>query len=483
MNEHDLPLSSDDPRLTAYAFGELDEAERQVIEAAVQRDPALQAAVRDLRALGGGLTSALGEEPLPTVDPLPYSATSPGVPPVRPAVPDRSEFDLPKSARLLRFPGLYYVLTGAAAAGFALLVAVRDPITSSGNRNAVRRYEVRLSLPPGDGAQAGRGSSAASRYGSVPRPVASAGVDVRVRAGDAGIADRRDNPFVLAAEAPVSTFAVDVGTEAYAEIRRLLQAGQTPPFETVRIEELVNHFPYRYEAPARGAIEPVAAHLEVAAAPWAERHRLVRIGLQGRELAQRSDPVLAEDVRFEVEFNPAQVAGYRLLGYEQRRTDDQGAPGGASTAPAPAEAGRIEAGYRVTALYEIVPVGEDTRTDASARVDPLKYSRPAAQPADTARANELLTVTVRYREPESEASRHLSFPLVDGGAAFEAASPDFQFAAAVAGFGLVLRDSPHRGTASLPTVVRWAELGAVFDPGGHRADFLALVRRAETLVR
>ena len=58
-----------------------------------------------------------------------------------------------------------------------------------------------------------------------------------------------------------------------------------------------------------------------------------------------------------------------------------------------------------------------------------------------------------------------------------------QFAAAVAGFGLVLRDSPHRGTASLPTVVRWAELGAVFDPGGHRADFLALVRRAETLVR
>ena len=114
----------------------------------MQRDPALQAAVRDLRALGGGLTSALGEEPLPTVDSLPYSATSPGVPPVRPAVPDRSEFDLPKSARLLRFPGLYYVLTGAAAAGVALVVAVREPVTSAGKRNAVRRYEVRLSLAP-----------------------------------------------------------------------------------------------------------------------------------------------------------------------------------------------------------------------------------------------------------------------------------------------------------------------------------------------
>lgn len=482
MNEHDLPLSPDDPRLTAYAFGELDEAERQVIEAAVQRDPALQAAVRDLRALGGGLTSALGEEPLPTVVPVSFSAVAPTLPPVRPAVPDRSEFDLPKAARLLRFPGLYYVLTGAAAAGFALLVAVRDPIASSGNRYAVRQYEVRLSPPPGDRGNTGPARAAASRYASVPRPVGSTGADAKAQRGEGANADDRDNPFVLAAEAPVSTFAVDVGTEAYAEVRRLLQAGQTPPLESVRIEELVNHFPYRYEAPARGAIEPVAAHLEVASAPWAERHRLVRIGLQGRELAQRADPVLAEDVRFEVEFNPAQVAGYRLLGYEQRRTDP-GDSTGASSAPAPAEAGRIEAGYRVTALYEIIPVGEDLRTDASARGDARSYSRPAAQAVDAARALELLTVTVRYRDPESEAARLLSFPLVDGGAAFDAASPDFQFAAAVAGFGLVLRDSPHRGTASLPTVVRWAELGAAFDPGGHRADFLALVRRAETLVR
>jgi len=92
-------------------------------------------------------------------------------------------------------------------------------------------------------------------------------------------------------------------------------------------------------------------------------------------------------------------------------------------------------------------------------------------------------VKVRYKEPAGQESRRLEFPLVDRGATWAQASEDFKFAASVAAFGMVLRESPHRGTATLVEVRRWAADGMAADAGGYRQEFLGLVDRAATVVR
>jgi Ca-activated chloride channel family protein len=93
-----------------------------------------------------------------------------------------------------------------------------------------------------------------------------------------------DNPFIRAADTPFSTLSIDVDTASYANVRRFLNAGQLPPPDAVRIEELVNYFRYDYEPPSPASEHPFAAHIEVSAAPWAPSHRLVKIGLKGREI-------------------------------------------------------------------------------------------------------------------------------------------------------------------------------------------------------
>ena len=102
-----------------------------------------------------------------------------------------------------------------------------------------------------------------------------------------------DNDYFRVADQPLSTFAADVDTASYANIRRFIEQGQRPPVDAVRIEEMVNYFPYDYAGPQREESKselsgaPFAAHLEVAAAPWAPEHRLVRIGLKGREVVRQ----------------------------------------------------------------------------------------------------------------------------------------------------------------------------------------------------
>ncbi|HTO04837.1 MAG TPA: YfbK domain-containing protein, partial [Opitutus sp.] len=203
---------------------------------------------------------------------------------------------------------------------------------------------------------------------------------------------------------------------------------------------------------------------------------------------------IAKDVKLQVEFNPAKVSSYRLIGYEKRslRTEDFNDD--------TVDAGEIGAGHTVTALYEIVPVGLAAQSGMSAipAVDELKYAvarreQPragvvgAGQPSEVsaeagaAEINELLTLKVRYKEPGGTESKRLEFPLVDSGNRFVEASDDFKFAAAVAGFGMLLRDSPHRGLATFPAVRDWAEAGSANDVGGYRAEFVDLIRRAETL--
>lgn len=477
-----------------------------------------------------------------------------------------------------------------------------------------------------------------------------------------------ENPFLGAKENPLSTFSVDVDTASYANVRRFIESGALPPPDAVRLEELINYFPYDYAPPAVDSGKPFAVHLEAAACPWTPEHRLVRIGLKGKEIARDKRPAsnlvflldvsgsmqpperlplikqamrmlteqltesdhvaivtyagnsglvlpstsgdhkdailgaldrleaggstngasgitlayevarkgfikggtnrvilatdgdfnvgmtsqgdlirliqeqaksgvflsalgvgtdnykdstmqkladkgngnynyldrleearkvlveqmggtlvtIAKDVKIQVEFNPAVVAAYRLIGYEKRAlkkedfNDDK------------IDAGEIGAGHSVTALYEVVPAGQPTPGETPA-VDALKYAAqtdkaaPKAESAAVTRdagSPEMLTVKLRHKAPDADTSERLDeMPLIDGGAPgdFAKASPDFKFAAAVAAFGLALRDSPYKGGATLGAAVELAQEGKGTDVKEYRAQFIALARRAQEI--
>jgi Ca-activated chloride channel family protein len=98
-------------------------------------------------------------------------------------------------------------------------------------------------------------------------------------------------------------------------------------------------------------------------------------------------------------------------------------------------------------------------------------------------SSELLTVKVRYKAPDGSMSQRLEFPLTDRGTTWADASDDFKFAASVAGFGMILRESPYKGTATLASVAEWARQGLGSDAGGQRNEFLGLVSRAQTVVQ
>jgi Ca-activated chloride channel family protein len=460
-----------------------------------------------------------------------------------------------------------------------------------------------------------------------------------------------DNPFVRVADEPLSTFSIDVDTASYSNVRRFLEAGNRPPADAVRVEELVNYFPYEYAPPAGS--DPFAVDLAVSVCPWKAEHRLVRIGMKGREMPKSERPAgnlvflidvsgsmqdaqklplvkqslrmllgeltakdhvamvvyagaaglvleptagdrgveiaaaldrleaggstngaqgielayataargfvrgginrvilatdgdfnvgvtsegdlvrlieakakegvfltvlgfgmgnlkdatlekladrgngsyayidtplearkvlveqaggtlvtIAKDVKIQVEFNPSEASAYRLIGYENRLLAKQDFNDDKK------DAGEIGAGHTVTALYEVVPAGVAMPLPA---VDPLRY-QGGATTSPQAGSGELLTVKVRFKDPEGDQSRLLSFPLAHRSLPLEQASEDFRFAASVAAFGMLLRDSEHRGDASFAAVLDMAGGAVGRDPGGYRTAFLDLVRRARTL--
>ena len=188
---------------------------------------------------------------------------------------------------------------------------------------------------------------------------------------------------------------------------------------------------------------------------------------------------IAKDVKIQIEFNPAQIASYRLLGYENRLMaaaefrDDR------------KDAGEIGAGHCVTALYELLPAA--AAADAI-QPEPLKYQaqiseapatqRPSSQPVAAA-SGELLTLKLRFKRPDGNTSQLEEFPLAKRGGTFENASTDLRFASAVAAFGMLLRQSNHSGTATFAEVAKVASHALGPDVGGYRAEFLDLVRKAE----
>lgn len=477
-----------------------------------------------------------------------------------------------------------------------------------------------------------------------------------------------DNPFIrpVGVDA-LSTFAADVDTASYSNLRRFLDDGQLPPPDAVRIEEMINYFRYDYAPPsAEDGDVPFKANVEVAAAPWNPKHRLVRIGLRGKEepldmrrptslvflvdvsgsmneqnklplvkqalsmlveqlnaddrlaivtyagnaglvldscyvtadnrekvdtaietmqpggstngagginLAydvarqhfikdginrvilctdgdfnvgvsgddalvqlieeQRKSNVfltvlgfgtgnlkdskmqaladagngnfayidsekearrvlveqmggtlvtIAKDVKFQIEFNPAKVGAYRLIGYENRLLAAEDFNNDLK------DAGEIGSGHSMTALYEIVPVGAEAQAlalnEPRGELDELKYQKPAndaaaAKPADS---EELLELKIRYKKPDADASEAtIRIPVVDAGKSIDQASADFRFASAVAEFGLLLRRSPYRGGATLDHVLFQAEGSLGEDSQGYRAQFMELVRKAQAI--
>jgi Ca-activated chloride channel family protein len=447
-----------------------------------------------------------------------------------------------------------------------------------------------------------------------------------------------------------------VDTASYSNIRRFITQGQAVPKDAVRIEEMLNYFPYEYAEPAKDSKDPFASHVEISECPWQPEHRLVRVALKAKnvDVSQRppsnltflidvsgsmadanklpllkeclkqlvqqlderdrvaivvyagnsgmvlpstpcankqpildaldslqsggstngeggiklayqtatssfiekgtnrvilctdgdfnvgmSDPeslqslieekaksgvflsvlgfgmgntkdatmerladkgngnyayidsieegrkvlveqmsgtllTVAKDVKIQIEFNPAKASAYRLIGYENRLlakedfNDDR------------KDAGEIGAGHAVTALYEVVPAGQTS----GAGVDPLKYQKPAA-PATVATtgeaSNELLTLKMRYKQPDGDTSKLMEVPVTDGGKGILTSSNDFRFAAAVAEFGMILRGSPYKGAATYASAIELADSARGTDPSGYRREFVDLVRKARTL--
>ena len=181
---------------------------------------------------------------------------------------------------------------------------------------------------------------------------------------------------------------------------------------------------------------------------------------------------VAKDVKIQVEFNPAEVEGYRLIGYENRLLEAQDFNDDTK------DAGEIGAGHTVTALYEVVPKG--VKLEAP-KVDGLRYQEQR-ELADSEFDDELLFVKLRYKQPEGDVSTLIEEPVRGSGTDFQELSEDTRWAAAVAAYAMVLRDSPYKGTATIHDVQRWALESVGDDRGGYRAQFVGLVGKTKPLL-
>lgn len=704
-----MNMNLDDPKLTAFALDELNESERSAMAAAIAESPEAQRMVDETRELADALKNEFAAE-----------LELEGRAPASPSVVARGrrgtsalQGQTPSPANLIDIrddPWIWakarplaiaaVIAMGAFIAGLIVLpgplarwrvAGIDQPAVDAGTAEVERvivtgsniptaeevgpetefaeeapaanakseRSKVRAATRAPAGALAGLSAAPpATSYAYQPLPAERrVRAEFRQQSGKFNTADYDrivENPFLEASSNPLSTFSIDVDTASYSNIRRFINEGSLPPPDAVRVEEMVNYFTYDYAQP--GDDKPFAVHVDVAGCPWETSHRLVRIGLKGREIpnekrgasnlvflldvsgsmepAERlplvkqamrllvdklteNDRVaivvyagssglvlpsttgdhkerifeaienlqaggstngaegielaykiasenfikggvnrvilatdgdfnvgvtsqgdlirliekeaktgvflsvlgvgtdnlkdstmqkladkgngnhayldsldearkvlvqqmngtlvtIAKDVKIQVEFNPARVASYRLIGYEKRMlrkedfNDDK------------IDAGEIGAGHTVTALYEVVPAGAFANPAASIPpVDPLKFSASAER--STSSSGEMLTVKLRYKKPDGDRSELLERAVRDDGSNFAKASPDLKFAAAVAEFGMILRDSEHKGDGTLGAVVEWAQEGKGSDPNGYRAGFIELVRKARSL--
>ncbi|HEV2840971.1 MAG TPA: von Willebrand factor type A domain-containing protein [Chthoniobacterales bacterium] len=697
-----MKINLDDPNLTAFALGELSGADHAAMEQAVSSSAEAQAFVAETQQLAGLLKSEYAAE--------------------RQMPPERSQniIRMEEQRRLwspVQWGSLAAVLAifavlgvlavssiqryGGTIAGkkvrlgneeLSIIEAVSEepvgpkPAATAGQQNLLalqapppppsEMLELRQELKPlAKPAQTpaviyGKGAIAGMGYGHATRALGEGGpkfseseLPGRYRQDfDTATYDQvSENPFLQAATNPLSTFSIDVDTASYSNVRRFIESGSLPPKDAVRVEEMINYFTYDYREPEGD--KPFSIDLDATACPWDQSHRLLRIGLKGREVASENRPnsnlvflldvsgsmtpaerlplvkqamrllvekltekdrvavviyaggsglalpsttgdrketilraledlkaggstngaegielayrvaadnfikggvnrvilatdgdfnigvtnqgdlvrlieakaksgvflsvlgvgtdnlkdstmqkladkgngnyayldsldearkvlvqqvngtlmTIAKDVKIQVEFNPARVASYRLIGYEKRmlRKEDFNND--------KVDAGEIGAGHTVTALYEIVPAGTSAADPAVSvpPVDPLKYQAPIIPvgplQASSTLSQEMVTVKLRYKKPEGDTSELTERSFVDNGSKFENAAPDLKFAAAVAEFGMILRDSQFKGKGTIGAVIEWAMEGKGRDTAGYRAGFIELARKTQGL--
>ncbi len=182
---------------------------------------------------------------------------------------------------------------------------------------------------------------------------------------------------------------------------------------------------------------------------------------------------IAKDVKIQVEFNPAKVQAYRLIGYENRLLQDRDFNDDTK------DAGELGAGHSVTALYEIIPVGAKTEVKLP-EIDPLRYQYNVGS-AEAYENNELMQVKLRYKEPQDSKSKLITQPVVERNLQIEATSDNFRFSAAVAGFGMILKNSQYQGNVNLEQVLQLAKGSQGTDLEGYREEFIGLLNKTQSL--
>lgn len=183
---------------------------------------------------------------------------------------------------------------------------------------------------------------------------------------------------------------------------------------------------------------------------------------------------IAKDVKIQVEFNPANVQAYRLIGYENRKLNDEDFNNDKK------DAGELGAGHTVTALYEVIPTGVES---SFASVDPLKYQKNKEVKKNNF-SNELMTVKLRYKKPEGEDKSKLIVNTINKPAKVNKnPGVNFRWSAAVAAYGMLLRDSDYKGDISHEEIITLAQSARGEDTEGYRAEFIRLVKSSRLLAK
>ena len=422
-------MNVDDSKLTAYALGELDEPEQSAIARATADSPEVQRFVAETQELARALRSQYRLE-------LQRGLVAPGK---LTAIQDDAFWS---KAGPMAIAALIAVLAVVGAVMFSSNESRISQISSSNfSRHLAGDRAQPNQFPPVE-------AEDAARPGQIEKFEADAGP----------YAFTGERPFVSVVSRPRSSIPLVVNSASYLDVRRSIHAGLLPPRESVRIEGMINHFPYEYLQPTAG--ESFSLNLDVVTCPWEPTHWLVRIGLKGNQ-----DVVVRADSRIEVEFSPRRVASYRLIGYDRQETETQNSNEGNVGSHS------MAAGYALTTLYEVVLL-KRARTVSDTQM-----------PSAAGEASEpLLSAKLQLSSRSNDAAPGLIQRTVsDIGFDFAAAPGDLKFAAAVAEFGMILRDSEYKGSGSLQQVIEWAQQGMGADVNGYRADFIELVRKAQAL--
>src|ERR1043166_8794053 len=407
-------MNVDDPKQTAYALDELNEPERSVIARATAESPEAQRFVAETQELARTLQSQYQLE-------LQRGLIAPG--------------------KLMAIQGDdFWSRTGPLAiAALIAVLAVVGAVVFSSNESRISVSST-SNLPP----QFAGNRAQPNQFAPVEAEDATRPSQNEKFEADAGpYAFTGERPFVSVMSRPRSSVPLVVNSASYLDVRRSIHSGLLPPRESVRIEGMINHFPYEYPQPTAG--EKFSLNLDVVTCPWEPTHRLVRIGLKGNQ-----DMAVRADSRIEVEFNPRRVASYRLIGYDRQKNETQ------NSNEKNVGSNSVAAGYTLTTLYEVVPL-KHMRTTSGIQI--TSAAREASEPLLTAK----LQLNARGKDP---ALGLIQRTVSDTGFDFAVAPSDLKFAAAVAEFGMILRDSEYKGNGSLQQVIEWAQQGMGADVNG-----------------